>query len=178
MKKLIMITALFMCFVGSAQKKKSSKIIPPPPVKEVLEPPKMQELIIEDDRKNCFVYKNEEQKDSLIYVTETLLEYGWASDLARIIITTYDYDPVKKKEAEEAGYTLVQAETMQFIEGIFKIENSILTFTHDKLDRFKTQLFKINYKPKTKKVDFLTDENNNKLQTGECLQPMVSIGMR
>ena len=177
MKKLIMITALLMCFVGSAQKKKPKKIVPPQPVKEVPPPPKIEELPFEDDDKKCFVYKNEEQKDSLTYVTETLLEYGWNNDLARMIITTYDFDPVKKKEAEEDGYTLVQSETMQFINGTFKIEKDVFTFTPEKSEKFKTQLFKITYKSKTKKVDFLTDENNNKLQTGECLEPMVKMSM-
>lgn len=119
----------------------------------------------------------EEKKDSLVYVTETLLEYGWNSDLARIIITSYDYDPIKKKEAKEAGYDLVQTETMQFIDGVFKIEKRTFTFTPDKLDRFKAQLFKITYKPKAKEIEFLIDENNNKLQPGECLQPMVMMSM-
>ena len=176
MKNVFMIAALLLCFVGSAQQKKPKKIVPPPPVKEVLEPPKI-EAPKKDDSKKCFSFKMEEKKDSLVYVTETLLEYGWNSDLARIIITSYDYDPIKKKEAKEAGYDLVQAETMQFIDGVFKIENGTFTFTPDKLDRFKTQLFKITYKPKTKEVEFLIDENNNKLQTGECLQPMVMMSM-
>lgn len=177
MKNVFMIAALLLCFVGSAQKKKSRKIVPPPPVREIPPPTKIEEIYVEDDSKKCFVYKAEEQKDSIVYVTETLLEYGWASDLARMIVTSYDYDPIKKKEAKEAGYDLVQAETMQFIDGVFKIENGTFTFTPDKLDRFKTQLFKITYKPKTKEVEFLIDENNNKLQTGECLQPMVMMSM-
>lgn len=171
-----MITALLMCFVGSAQKKKPQKIVPPPVIKEVPPPPKI-EAPKKDDSKKCFSFTMEEKKDALIYVTETLLEYGWNSDLARMVITTYDYDPIKKKEAEAAGYDLVQAETMQFIDGVFKIENGTFTFIPDKLDRFKTQLFKITYKPKTKEVEFLIDENNNKLQTGECLQPMVMMSM-
>lgn len=175
MKKLIIITALLMCITASAQNKKPRKIISPPPVKEVLEPPRLQEFIIEDDGKKCFVYKKEQQKDSLVYVTETLLEYGWNNDLARMIITTYDFDPVKKKEAEEDGYILVQSESMQFINGTFNIDKETLTFIPDKSEKFKTQLFKITYKPKIKKIDFLTDKNNNKLQTGECLQPMVSM---
>ncbi len=170
-----MIPALLMCFVASAQKKKSKKIVPPPPVKEVPAPPKVEKLPLKDDDKKCFVYKMEEQKDSLTYVTETLLEYGWHSDLARMIITTYDYDADKKKKAEEEGYSLIQTETMQLIDGIFKIDKGIFTFTPDNSEKFKTQLFKITYKPKSKQVDFLTDENNNKLQTGECLQPMVSM---
>lgn len=175
MKKIIMITALLMCLVTSAQKKKSKKIVPPPPVKEVPAPPKVEKLPLKDDDKKCFVSKMEEQKDSLTYVTETLLEYSWHSDLARMIITTYDYDADKKKKAEKEGYTLIQTETMQLIDGIFKIDKGIFTFTPDKSEKFKTQLFKITYKPKSKYVDFLTDENNNKLQTGECLQPMVSM---
>lgn len=177
MKKIIMITALLMCITASAQKKKPRKIIPPPPVREIPPPPKIEELPFEDDDKKCFVYKAEEQKDSLVYVTETFLEYGWNNDMARMIITTYDFDPVKKKKAEEEGYILAQTETMQFIDGLFKIEKDIFTFTPTKTDRFKAQSFKITYKPKTKQVAFLTDENNKKLQTGECLQPMVSIGM-
>ena len=177
MKQLIMITALFMCFLGSAQQKKPRKVIQPAPVKEVLEPPKIQELTVKDDSKKCFSFKMEEKKDSLVYVTETLVEYGWNSDLARMIITTYDYDPIKKKEAKEAGYDLVQTETMQFIDGVFRIEKGIFTFTPDKLDRFKTQSFKITYKPKVKEIEFLIGENSNKLQPGECLQPMVMMSM-
>lgn len=176
MKQLIMITAFLMCFVGSAQQKKPKKIVPPPPVKEVLEPPKI-EAPKKDDSKKCFSFTMEEKRDSLVYVTETLLEYGWNSDLARIIITSYDYDPIKKKEAKEAGYDLVQAETMQFIDGVYKIENGTFTFTPDKLDRFITQLFKITYKPKAKEIEFLIDEDSNKLQPGECLQPMVMMSM-
>ena len=176
MKQSIMITALLMCFVGSAQQKKPKKIVPPPVIKEVPPPPKI-EALKKDDSKKCFSFTMEEKKDSLVYVTETLLEYGCNSDLARIIITSYDYDPIKKKEAKEAGYDLVQAETIQFIDGVFKIENGTFTFTPDKLDRFKTQLFKITYKPNTKEVEFLIDENNNKLQSGECLQPMVMMSM-
>lgn len=177
MKKLLMITALLMCFVGSAQKKKPKKIVPPPPVREVPPPPKIEELPFEDDDKKCFVFKAEEQKDSLTYVTETLLEYGWNNDLARMIITTYDFDPIKKKEAEADGYILVQSESMQFINGTFKIEKDVFTFIPTKKDQFETRFFKITYKSKTKKVDFLTDENNNKLQTGECLEPMVKMSM-
>lgn len=175
MKKIFLFTALLLCITASAQKKKPQKIVPPPPVRKIPLPPKIEKISFEEDDKKCFVYKNEELKDSLMYVTETLLEYGWNMDRARMIITTYDYDPVKKKEAEEAGYTLIQAETMQLIEGVFKIEKDIFTFIPTKKDRFETQSFKITYQSKTKKVDLLTDENNNKLQTGECLQPMVSM---
>jgi len=177
MKKIFMLTALLLCITASAQKKKQQKIVLPPPVREIPPPPKIEKLSFEDDDKKCFVYKNEEQKDSLVYVTETLLEYGWNNDLARMIITTYDYDPVKKKEAEEAGYDLVQSETLQFIEGSFKIDKDVFTFNPTKKDHFATQLFKITYKPKTKKVDFLTDKKNNKLQPGECLQPMVMMSI-
>lgn len=42
MKQLIMITALFMSFVGSAQKNKPKKIVPPPVIKEVPPPPKIE----------------------------------------------------------------------------------------------------------------------------------------
>jgi len=177
MKKLIMITALLMCFIGSAQKKKPKKIVPPPPVREVPPPPKIEELPFEDDEKKCFVFKAEEQKDSLTYVTETLLEYGWNNDLARIIITTYNYDSVKKNQADENGEILALTQNLQFINGTFKIEKDVFIFTPEKSEKFKTQLFKITYKSKTKKVDFLTDEDNNKLQTGECLQPMVKMSM-
>lgn len=177
MKNVFMIAALLLCFVGSAQKKKSRKIVPPPPVREIPPPTKIEEIYVEDDSKKCFVYKAEEQKDSIVYVTETLLEYGWASDLARMIVTTYDYDPVKKKEVEEAGYAWGQTKNLQFIDGVFKIEKDVFTFTPDKLDRFKTKLFKITYKPKTNKIAFLTDEDNNNLQTGDCIEPMVKMSM-
>lgn len=177
MKNLIMITAILMCFVGSAQKKKMRKIIPPPPVREVPPPPKIEELPFEDDEKKCFVFKAEEQKDSLTYVTETLLEYGWNNDLARIIITTYNYDSVKKNQADENGEILALTQNMQFINGTYKIDKDFFTFTPEKSENFKTRLFKITYKSKTKKADFLTDENNKKLQTGECLEPMVKMSM-
>jgi len=178
MKKLIMITALLMCFVGSAQKKKPKKIVPPPPVKEVPPPPKIEELPFEeDDEKKCFFFKSEEQKDSLTYVTETLLEYGWNNDLARMIITTYNYDSVKKNQADENGEILALTQNLQFINGTYKTENDVFTFTPEKSEKFKTQLFKITYKSKTKKVDFLTDENNNTLKTGGCLEPMVKMSM-
>ena len=175
MKKIFLFTALLLFITASAQKKKPQKIVPPPPIREIPPPPKIEKLSFEEDDKKCFVYKNEELKDSLMYVTETLLEYGWHSDLARMIITTYNYDPIKKEQTEKAGYLWGQAKTMQFIEGIFKIEKDVFTFIPTKKDRFETQSFKITYQSKTKKIDFLTDENNNKLQTGECLQPMVSM---
>lgn len=102
MKYVFMLISLIICSGTFAQEKKTTKTIPPPPVRKELPPPKIQSLIKEDDEDTkCFVYIVKEEKEGRIFVTENLLEYGWNNDLARIVITTYDYDPVAVKKAEE-----------------------------------------------------------------------------
>lgn len=158
------------------QQKKTKKA--PPLIKKNLpEPPKAKDYdtLISEDSKKCFVYKAEEKKDSLVYVTENLLEYGWAGSNARLIITTYNYDPEKKKQTEKDGETLTQSQNLHFIDGRYKIEKNIFNFTPDKSENYESRTFKLIYKPKTQNVESLTDENNHPYKKGECLQPMISL---
>lgn len=177
MKNLIMLTALLMCCVATAQKKKPKKVPPPPPVIMEIPPPRLESMK-EEDPKKCFLYKAEEKKDNMTYVTETLLEYGWNNDLARIVTTTYEYDHVKKKEAEDKGFRLIYREFIKFTDGVYKIDKNTLTFTPTDTDsdNLEAQYFKIVYKPKTKKIDFLMDSNNNKLEISNCLEVVVGAG--
>jgi len=171
-----MLTALLMCFVGSAQKKKMRKVILPPPVRQVEESPvEVEEPIIEDTEKKCFIYKTEIQKDAILYVTETLLEYGWSNNLAQMVITTYHFDPIKKEQTEKAGYLWGQAKNIRFINGTFRMEEDIFVFMPDKAEDFEKQLFKINFEIGKKEVSFLTNENNNILQKGDCFESIKGM---
>ena len=178
MKKAFIIFGIIACSFAFGQKNKSSKPrrIAPPPVREAAPPP-VEKLspIPEREEEKCFVNKQEEQKEDLIYVKETLLEYGWASTNARMVITTYNYDPIKKEEAEKNGDRLLYSQSLQFIEGDFKIEKGNLIFTPTKADKFKKKIFKFYYQPKTQKILHLEDENKQLLKTGKCLEPTISI---
>ncbi|WCM40933.1 hypothetical protein MG290_08130 [Flavobacterium sp. CBA20B-1] len=106
MKNLWLIGALLLCLTASAQKKKIRKVIPPPPVRQVEKlPVEVAEPIIEATEKKCFIYKTETQKEAMMFVTETLLEYGWSNNLAQMVITTYHFDPIKKEQTEKEGYS-------------------------------------------------------------------------
>lgn len=168
MKNVIIVLALVCSTVLFAQKRKSNKIPPPPPIMEPL-------IIVEEDTKKCFVYIAKEEKEGRVYATENLLEYGWNNALARMIVTTYDYDPVAMKEAEEKGYVLAQSKQLQFIEGTFSIKNNEYTFTPNKPDKFKTETFKITFEGKTKKIKQLTNDKNQMFEKGACLEPILSM---
>lgn len=121
------------------------------------------------------VFKTEKETDSLLYVKEMLLEYGWNNKLARIIETTYEYNPVKERKAKENGYVLAYSKQLQFIEGVFRIEQNIFTFIPDKSDKFKPQIFRIIRQSKTNhEIKFINEENNVFIK-GDCLEPMISI---
>lgn len=125
---------------------------------------------------NCFVYTVAQQKDSLVYVSESLLEYGWAGANARMVITRYAYDPVKKEAVEKEGRTFFfPDQELQFINGTYKTEDNILIFTPDKVDQYEERTFKIVYNPETNKIDSLLDENNNNYLRGDCLEPVVGM---
>lgn len=174
MKYVFMLISLIICSGTFAQKKKTTKTIPPPPVRKEFSPPKIQSLIKEDDEDTkCFVYIVKEEKEGRVFVTENLLEYGWNNDLARIVITTYDYDPVAVKKAEEEGYLLGQTQRLQFIEGTFNIKDHTYTFIPTKLDKFKTETFKISFEGKSKKVKHLTNNKNEVFEKGACLEPIL-----
>lgn len=175
MKKKFLIILLGVSSIAFAQKKKQTKIMPPPPVKQIEPPQIIEPPEIEHEGTKCFVYKKEEKKDALIYVTETLLEYGWNNDMARMIITNYEYDPIAEKEAEEKGYVLAQSKQLQFIDGHFKITNDTFTFTPTNTNEFKTEIFKINFENKTKKVKQLKNQDDELFVKGACLEPMVSM---
>ena len=159
-----------MAFGQQNKTKKAPPITPP----KLISPPevKIPEYPSEDDSKKCFVYTTEEQKDSRVYVTESLLEYGWASTNARIIITTYDYDPAKKQENEDA---YIFSKSLEFIEGDFKIENGKLGFMPEKSDKYQKQIFRLINKSKSKTIEYLEDEKKHQYKEGECLQPTISI---
>lgn len=176
MKNTTIIFALLISSFAFGQKKKPSKPIGPPPVIQHAPEEKVPEIVrTETETEKCFVYNTEYQKDSRIFVTENLFEYGWAGSNARLIITKYDYDFVKKKETEKEGYVYAQTKTSQFIEGDFKIENKILTFSPNKKDKFEKRTFKLFYKSNSKNVDYLEDQDKNKFAVGACLQPSVSL---
>jgi len=178
MKKILLLTLIVLTnsLVSGQQKKSKRKTFPPPIKREA--PVVMAEPIAEIvplQPKNCFVFNFEEKKDSLLYVSKSLLEYGWAGDNARMVITSYNYDPVKKKEVEKDGKMLLfHEEKMQFINGSYKFEQDLLIFTPEKTDRFEKRTFRLIYKTKTKKVDYLQDEKNNKYVSGGCQEAMVS----
>lgn len=176
MKNIFVILLVMLSGLSFGQQKKTKKA---PPIKapKLLPPPevKANSYITEADSKKCYIYKFEEQKDALTYVTENLFEYGWAGSNARLVITTYNYDPVKKKELEKDGEIQTQSQSLHFIDGKYKIEKNILNFTPDKSENYENRTFKLIYKPKTQKVESLKDENDHPYKKGECLQPMISI---
>lgn len=178
MRKIIilvpMIMAHILCF---GQKKKSGKTdFPFPKIENTTRVPEAKKIEDLDlvPSKSCFVYNTEEKKDSLLFVNENLLEYGWAGDNARMVITSYSYDPIKKESAAKSGYVLLEERKMQFVNGSYKIQNDMLVFTPEKKEKFKTRRFRLLYKSRTKKIDCLIDEENNKFFPGDCLEPMVS----
>ena len=147
----------------------------PPPVRIAPPPSKREPVLIVEKEEQCFMYKAEQHKDSLVYVTETLLKYRWNSDRARIMLTTYTYDPVEKAKAEEAGYDLLSEEYVQFIDGRVKLEKNHLIFIPDKPEKFKSHTFTVIYQAETDQVKCLMDENNHILSTSDCPLPIVSM---
>lgn len=176
MKYLFMFVVLMVSGGTFAQKKKTPRIVPPPPPVREAPPVAIESLAKdEDDDTKCFVYTTKEEKEGRVFVTESLLEYGWNNNLARMIITNYDYDPVAEKKANEKGYIIGQSKQLQFIEGTFRVAKGVLTFEPEKLDLFKTESFKILFEGKDKKVKHLTNSRNEVFEKGECLKPMVSM---
>lgn len=166
-----MFIALMTSFSAFAQKKVPKL---PPPVKEAppSTPVKKVEMYKEPEE-SCFVYSIKEEKEGKIFVIEKLLEYGWNNALARMVITTYNYDPVAQKKAKEVGDVLAYPKQLQFINGAFKIDKNIYTFTPDKLDKFQAETFKILFVGKTKNIKNLTDSKNEVFEKSSCLEPIV-----
>ena len=175
MRNLLLVLAVASSGLGYGQKKKPAKILPPPPIvmPKKAEPP--QSLSIQDDAKKCFVYVNEVTKDSMVNVTETLLEYFPSGSNARMVITTYQYDPELKKKLSGSGETLAQTQQLQFIEGKYTIEKGTLTMTPSKKDQFEPRRFKLVNKPKTQTLLHLKDEQNHLYKKGKCLEPVISL---
>ncbi|WDF45734.1 hypothetical protein PQ459_12595 [Chryseobacterium sp. KACC 21268] len=176
MKNVLILSLLILNGLAFGQQKKTKKA--PPIVKQNLpEPPKAKdyETIISEDSKKCFVYKVEEKKDSLVYVTENLLEYGWAGSNARLIITTYNYDASKKNPKYKSGDIYAPSQRLRYIDGHYKIEKNTLNFTPDKAENYQNRTFKLVYKPKTQNVESLKDENNHPFKKGDCSQPTISL---
>lgn len=151
--------SILIASAATAQDKpvNDSKPVPPPPPPPA--PVKIEfekEAEIPDEGIQYFGYMKETPNDGMVQVEERVLEYGWSDDLARIVITEYNYDPVKRKEAEEAGYQyLARTKTLQYIEGRFHVEGNTLIFTPDKPDKFDTVTFGVQYN-KSKKITSLT----------------------
>ncbi|MBD8080914.1 hypothetical protein [Chryseobacterium caseinilyticum] len=175
MKNVLFVISLVSSSFAYGQKKKPARAIPPPPIvrKEIAEPP--QSLSINDDSKKCFVYVSEVAKDSVVAVTENLLEYFPSGRNARINTTTYQYDSKLKKQSNGSGEMLAQTQQLQFIEGNYTIEKETLTVIPDKKDKFDTRRFKIVYKPDTNTVINLKDEQNHLYKKGKCIEPMISL---
>ena len=195
MKNLILIITMFSFVVSFGQQKKSNKAtqkvintkkVPMPPPRITEKPLKIIKVIpkIEpkSDQVNCFLYVNESSTDTLVSITENLLEYGWNNDLARMVISNFNYDPKIKKKLEKEGKTLNYTKTSQFINGSFSLEKGILTFIPDKDEANKinmvneNKIFRIILKPKSKNINYLKDENGNKYSKGECLEPIIGAG--
>lgn len=177
MKKLILCLAILTCStMAFAQQKKTTKTRTTPRKVEqppVIIPPPSDELTVTN---YCFVYLHEEKKGDMVHADNTILEYGWAGQNARMVIESKEYDPIKEKEAKEKGEHLVWEETVQYINGKFKITNDVLTFMPDKPERYKTRVFKVIYKGKSKEPDYLIDEHKNKYLPGDCPTPIISVG--
>lgn len=125
---------------------------------------------------NCLVYTVAQQKNSLVYVSESLLEYGWAVNNARMVITRYTYDPIKKEAVEKEGRKFFfPNQELQFINGTYKTEENTLIFTPDKVNKHQKRTFKIVYNPETNKIDYLVDDDNNNYLRGDCLEPVVGM---
>lgn len=172
MKNLFFLFAVFMSYNTVQAQKKTNKIIPPK-----IAQPEIR-MISKDETKKCFVYNtNEPKNNSMILETKKILEYDESDNNARIIINSKEYDPIKDQQAKKEGDRVVWQETARLINGTSKIENNILTFTPEKLDNNEVRTFKLVYKIKTKKLDYLKDELNNKYVVGTCSEPLVSMGL-
>ena len=173
MKYLFTICAILLFSLTSAQKKRSGKVPPKISKQTVFErPPEVKKFEIEDSKK-CFVNTAKETKDGRDHFTDTLLEYGWSADNARIIITTYNFDREKEAEAKRSGLVFDASQKFQFINGNFTISKNILTFIPEKLEKFQKHSFKLIYR--SKKLNSLEGENKMILNKGKCLEPMVSM---
>lgn len=157
-----------------AQKKTNKTILPTPP--EIKE--QKIRMISTDETKKCFVYiANEPKSNSMLLQTKSTLEYYESGDYARLIINSKEYNPIKDQKAKKEGNRTVWQETEKLINGTYKIKNNILTFTPEKSDNNKVRTFNLVYKLKTKKLDYLKDELNNKYVIGTCSEPIVSMGL-
>lgn len=172
MKNLFFLFAVFMSYNTVQAQKRSNKIIPPKITETKIR------MISKDETKKCFVYvTNEPKNNSMILETKSILEYDESDNNARIIINSKEYDPIKDQQAKKEGNSLVWQETAEHINGTYKIDNDILTFTPEKLDHYEIRNLKLVYKPKTKKFDYLKDEVNNKYVVGDCSKSIVSVGL-
>ncbi|MBV6878539.1 hypothetical protein NG800_001490 [Epilithonimonas ginsengisoli] len=175
MKTVFVIILIMMSGLTFGQQKKTKKA-PPITPPTLLPPPEVKKL--EDyskDEKKCFIYKSEEQKDSIVYVTENLLEYGWAGSNARFVITTYNYDAAQKSQTEKDGQIYAQSQRLRYIDGKYTIQKNILNFTPDKAENYQNRTFKIIYKPKSQKVESLKDESSHQYKKGGCTEPTISL---
>lgn len=173
MRNLMLATVVLTSCLTFGQKKMAKKesvppIVKPAPVKEQI----IEKPIFYDNEEKCFIYTTEEKKDNLVYHTEKLLKYGWASNNARIIITTYNYDPVEKQKTESSGDILGYPIKTQYIDGKYRIEKNTVFFTPDKADKFDKQNFQLIYKSKT--LDHAIDNQDNILKKVKCSQQSIS----
>lgn len=173
MRKLMLATVLLTSCFAFGQKKTAKKQSVPPIVKPApIETPKIEQPISYDDEEKCFIYTKDEKKDNLVYNTEKLLKYGWASNNARIIITSYNYDPVEKQKAESSGDILGYPIKTQYIDGKYRIEKNTVFFTPDKTDKSDNQNFQLIYQ--SKKLHHAIDNQNNILTKIKCPEQSIS----
>jgi len=170
MKNIFLVTTLLLGSFTMAQKKTTTKkIVRPAP----LEPPVAKKL--EEAKDKCYIYPTREKKGNMVYNKESLLEYGGSSIRARIIITTSEYDAVKKKEVEDSGRIFGHPSQMQIIYGTFTLDKNTVHFTPDETDKYEKRTFQLVNKPKSKTLDYVKDENNNIWKEGSCKEPMISL---
>ena len=174
MRNTLTIITLTIFSLSFGQKKKSNKVPPPIMPPKIIPVPqeKTPDYPGAERSKKCFVYIATSEKDSRVYVTENLFEYGWSSTNARMITTTYDYDAAKKKENESA---YIYSKISQYVDGDFTEAKNKVMFSPSKSEKYPKKTFNVFYKSKSKTIDHLEDENQNKYKKGECPEPTVSI---
>lgn len=155
--------------------KVNPKPVAPPPIS----PPKIYEADLEVSENQCFVNVLKTESKNKVETIETILDFEFDDNLARITFTTelHEGENIKQKidDAEKQGMKIVPALTTEHIEGKISIENNILTFKSNDLKT--TKVFQIVYKKNSKSIDELKETSTSRTyKTGPCYMPTISIG--
>lgn len=147
----------------------------PPPIIE----PKNFENDNSENIAKCFVNVAETATANKVEILETLIEFGYSTDRARLVTTTtlHEGENIRQKieDAKKEGMQIVAEMSVELIDGTFSIEKNVLTFKGEDSKKIKT--FKITYKQKTKVIQQLTEISTSQIyKTGPCFAPMPSIG--